>query len=34
MTKQFEATLIRLCQIDSDCVMSFRVLSAIYFHIF
>ena len=24
MTKQFEATLIRMCQIDSECVMSFR----------
>ena len=25
MMKQFEVTLIRLCQIDSDCVMGFRI---------
>ena len=25
MTKQFQVTLIRLCQIDRDCVMGFRI---------
>ena len=34
MVKQFEATLIGLCQIDHGCVKGFRTFSAIYFHIF
>ena len=33
MTKQFEATLMGLYRIDSDCVMS-EFFSPIYIHIF